>query len=109
MPRTGTHSTLTRHFLRRFLENDLISPDADRSQLLAVVGAGLFSVTLFITLFMSLPYISLGWTPGGLALAALSDRHFYIALSMTASALLAVAQWDSLVVDVRDAAILEPL
>lgn len=109
MPATSIHSTLTRHFLRRFLENDLISPEADRAQLLAVVGASLFSTTLFATMFMSLPYISVGWTPAGLALSALSDRHFYIALSMTVSALLAVAQWDSLVVDVRDASILEPL
>ena len=109
MPATSIHSTLTRHFLRRFLENDLISPEADRAQLLAVVGAGLFSVTLMTTLFMSFGYISGGWTPAGLAIAALNDRHFYIALSMTVSALLAVTQWDSLVVDVRDSAILEPL
>lgn len=109
MPATSIHSTLTRHFLRRFLENDLISPEADRAQLLAVVGAGLFSVTLMTTLFMSFGYVSGGWTPSGLAIAALNDRHFYIALSMTVSALLAVTQWDSLVVDVRDSAILEPL
>ena len=109
MPATSIHSTLTRHFLRRFLENDLISPEADRAQLLAVVGAGLFSVTLMTTLFMSFAYVSGGWTPAGLAIAALNDRHFYIALSMTVSALLAVSQWDSLVVDVRDSAILEPL
>lgn len=100
---------LTRHFLRRFLENDLISPEADRSQLLAVVGAALFSVTLLISLFMSFAYIGLPRTPSQLALAALNDRYFYISLSMVVSALLAVAQWDSLVVDVRDAAILEPL
>ena len=109
MAATSIHSTLTRHFLRRFLENDLISPEADRAQLLAVVGAGLFSVTLMTTLFMSFGYVSGGWTPSGLAIAALNDRHFYIALSMTVSALLAVTQWDSLVVDVRDSAILEPL
>ena len=109
MPARTLHATLTRHFLRRFLENDLISPDADRSQLLAVVGASLFSTTLMVALFMSFPYLATGWTPAGLAIAAMNDRHFYIALSMTVSALLAVAQWDSLVVDVRDAAILEPL
>jgi hypothetical protein len=109
MPATSIHATLTRHFLRRFLENDLISPEADRAQLLAVVGAALFSVTLMTTLFMSFAYVSGGWTPAGLAIAALNDRHFYIALSMTVSALLAVTQWDSLVVDVRDSAILEPL
>ena len=109
MPVRSIHATLTRHFLRRFLENDLISPEADRSQLLAVVGAGLVSVTLMTTLFMSFAYVSGSWTPSGLALAALNDRHFYIALSMTVSALLAVAQWDSLVVDLRDASVLEPL
>ncbi len=109
MPARTIHATLTRHFLRRFLENDLISPEADRSQLLAVVGAALFSTTLMAALFMSFPYLANGWTPSGLAIAALNDRHFYIALSMTVSALLAVAQWDSLVVDVRDGAILEPL
>jgi hypothetical protein len=109
MAARSIHSTLTRHFLRRFLENDLISPEADRSQLLAVVGAALFSVTMMTTLFMSFAYVSGGWTPSGLAIAALNDRHFYIALSMTVSALLAVAQWDSLVVDLRDASILEPL
>ena len=103
------HSTLTRHFLRRFLENDLISPDADRSQLLAVVGAMLFSLTLLITLFMSFVYVSARLTPSQLAISALNDRFFYISLSMVVCALLAVAQWDSLVVDVRDAAILEPL
>jgi hypothetical protein len=109
MPPRTVHATLTRHFLRRFLENDLISPEADRSQLLAVVGGALFSTTLMAALFMSFPYLANGWTPSGLAVAALNDRHFYIALSMTVSALLAVAQWDSLVVDSRDAAILEPL
>ena len=109
MPATSIHSTLTRHFLRRFLENDLISPEADRAQLLAVVGGALFSITLMIALFMSFAYVAPPRTPSQLALAALNDRYFYISLSMVVSALLAVAQWDSLVVDVRDAAILEPL
>ena len=103
------HSTLTRHFLRGFLENDLIAPEADRSQLLAIVGAALFSTTLLITLFMSFVYVIVPMTPSQLAIAALDARFFYIALSMVVCALLAVAQWDALVVDVRDAAILEPL
>ena len=76
MPEKSIHATLTRHFLRGFLENDLISPEADRSQLLAVVGAALFSVTLMMTLFMSFAYVGGGWTPGRLAIAALNDRHF---------------------------------
>ena len=101
---------LTRHFLRRFLENDLISPEADRSHLLAVVGAGLFSTTIFVTMMMScFKYVVGFYTPGQAAVASLDDKFFYISLSMLTVALLAVAQWDALVVDARDSAILDPL
>ena len=100
---------LTKHFLRRFLENDLISPDSDRLQLLVVVGAGVISTTLFISTVLSFNYVGVRHTPGQVAILALNDRFFYIALSMVVLALVAVAQWDSLVVDSRDAAILEPL
>jgi hypothetical protein len=110
MARRSAHSILTGHFLRRFLENDLISPEADRSHLLAVIGAGLFSTTIFITMMMSsFKYVVGFYTPGQAAVAALDDKFFYIGLSMLVVALLAVAQWDALVVDVRDSAILDPL
>src|SRR5215212_1052050 len=110
MARRAIHGILTRHFLRRFLENDLISPEADRSHLLAVVGAGLFSTTIFITVMMScFKYVVGFYTPGQAAVASLDDKFFYIALSMIMVALLAVAQWDALVVDARDSAILDPL
>ena len=39
-PLRTAYVLLTKLFLRQFLENDLVSPDADRAQLLAVVGAG---------------------------------------------------------------------
>lgn len=109
MRRGHVEAILTRHFLRRFLENDLISPDADRLQLLVVVGAGVLSSTLFIATFLSFKYAHMANTPGQLAILALNDRAFYVALSMVIAALVAVAQWDALVVDARDAAILEPL
>ena len=110
MASRAIHGILTRHFLRRFLENDLISPEADRAHLLAVVGAGLFSTTIFITMMMScLKYVVGFYTPGQAAVASLDDKFFYIALSMITVALLAVAQWDALVVDARDSAILDPL
>ena len=106
----SVHAILTRHFLRRFLENDLISPEADRGHLLAVVGAALFSTTIFITMFMScLKYVVGYYTPGQAAVASLDDKFFYISLSMVTIALLAVAQWDALVIDARDSAILDPL
>jgi hypothetical protein len=104
------HAILTQHFLRRFLENDLISPEADRSHLLAMVGAGLFSTTIFITMMMScFKYVVGFYTPGQAAVSSLDDKFFYISLSMLTVALLAVAQWDALVVDARDSAILDPL
>ena len=107
-PRTP-HALLTAHFLRQFLENDLISPEADRSQLLAVVGAMLLSLTLFISVFMSVNYVSVILTPGQAAVLSLDDKFFYLALAMIVTALVAASQWDALAIDPRDAAILEPL
>jgi hypothetical protein len=106
--RPSSHLLLTRLFLRQFLENDLVSPDSDRSQLLAVVGAMVVSLTLFISVVMSASYVQT-LTPGQAAVMALDDRFFYLALSMLVTALVATSQWDALVVGARDAAILEPL
>ena len=65
---------LTRHFLRQFLENDLISPEADRSQLLAVVGSMLLSLTLFVAVFRSGNYVIAILTPGQAAVVYEGER-----------------------------------
>ena len=103
------YAVLTRLFLRQFLENDLISPEADRSQLLAVVGAIVLSLSLFISAFMSFAYVGAFLTPGQAAVLSLNDKFFYLALAMIVTALVAASQWDSLAIDPRDSAILEPL
>lgn len=100
---------LTRHFLRQFLENDLISPDADRTQLLAVVGALLLCLTLFVSFFLSAVYAMVVLMPGQLAVLSLDDKFFHLSVAMIATALLAASQWDQLAIDARDVAILEPL
>lgn len=100
---------LTQHFLRQFLDNDLVSPDADRSQTLAVVGAMAISVTLFISVVMSFAYVMGSLTPGQGAVISLTDKLFYLSFAMVVSALVAASQWDALSVDPRDAATLEPL
>jgi hypothetical protein len=100
---------LNRLFLRQFLENDLVSPDADRAQLLAIVGAGVVSLTLFVSMFLSATYAMTVLTPGEAAVRTLNDKFFYSALAMLITALVAAAQWDALAVDSRDAAILDPL
>ena len=100
---------LTRLFLKQFLENDLVSPDSDRAQLLAVVGAGVISLTLFISMFLSATYAMSVLTPGEAAIRTLNDKFFYVSLAMLITALVAAAQWDALALDQRDSAILDPL
>lgn len=107
--RNTPYRLLTRHFLRQFLENDLISPDADRTQLLAVVGAMALCLTLFISFFLSAYYAMVILMPGQLAVLSLDDKFFYLSLGMIATALLAASQWDNLAIDPRDVSILEPL
>ena len=103
------YALLARQFLRQFLENDLISPEADRTQLLAVVGALAVSLTMFIAMFMSAKFIGAFLTPGQAAVLSLNDKFFYLSLAMLATALMAAMQWDALTIDPRDAQILEPL
>ena len=103
------YALLTKQFLRQFLENDLISPEADRTQLLAVVGSLAISLTLFISVFMSAKYLGAYLTPGQGAVLSLDDKFFYVSLAMVATALMGAVQWDALTLDTRDAAILEPL
>ncbi len=101
---------LTRHFLQRFLDNDLISPNADRHETLSIVCAALISASLFATVLLSLKYLFQPFqSPGRTAIVALDDRFLYISWSMTIMGLVAVATWDALALDHRDAAILGPL
>jgi hypothetical protein len=100
---------LTRLFLRQFFENDLLSPDGDRSQMLAIVGASVISLTLFISVFTSAGYAMSIMMPGEAAVLTLSDKFIYVSLAMLVTALVAAAQWDALAIDYRDAVILQPL
>ena len=102
----GSYVLLTKLFLRQFLENDLLSPDGDRSQMLAVVGASVISLTLFISMFTSAGYAMSIMMPGEAAVLTLSDKFLYISLAMLVTALVAAAQWDALAIDYRDAVIL---
>ncbi len=101
---------LTRVFLRRLIDNDLISPHADRHESLAVLFAAVVSVAVFVTFFISTNYLAAFiQLPGPTALSALSDRFLFISASMAVSALAALMVWDALALETRDAAILGPL
>jgi hypothetical protein len=101
---------LTRLFIRRLLDNDLISPHADRHESLAVLYAVVVSLAVFVTFFVATPYLSaFVQLPGPTALSALSDRFLFVAVSMTVCALAALLVWDALALEPRDTAILGPL
>src|SRR4051812_31297994 len=101
---------LTHLFLRRLVDNDLISPRADRHEALAVLYALVVSLAVFVTFFLSTNYLAaFVQLPGPAALSALSDRFLLIAASITISALSALMVWDALALEPRDAAVLGPL
>jgi hypothetical protein len=107
---TTAFRLVTRVFLRRLIDNDLISPHADRHESLAVVYALTVSLAVFVTFFISTNYLAAFIQfPGPAALSALSDRFLFIAASMAISALGALMVWEALALETRDAAILGPL
>jgi hypothetical protein len=102
--------SLTRLFLQRFVENDLISPDADRAQALAQACAAIIAGGLFVSILLSLPYLDSPYPlPGRTAANMIRVQFLYAWWSMTVMALLAVSVWDALALDSRDTEILGPL
>ena len=98
---------LVRHFLWRFLEHDLVSPNSDRRGILSAVGGMLAGVSLFMTVLVAWFYQLVPLLPPGLtSLFSLDNRFLFVSSSMLVMALAAVAQWDALVLDARDAAVL---
>lgn len=101
---------LTQHFLQRFLENDLLSPDADHHDAIAMVCGGLLTLGLFLSVFISLKFLFMLFpSPGRIAVLAVGDRLVFVTLAMIVLAFVAVATWDALSLDPRDTAILGTL
>ncbi len=101
---------LTRLFLQRFVENDLISPDADRLQVLSQAAAALITGGLFVSIMLSLPYLSSPYPlPSRTAANMVRVQFLYAAWSITVMALVAVSVWDAMALDSRDTEILGPL
>jgi hypothetical protein len=98
---------LTRHFLERFLENDLVSPEADRHAAIAMIGGGFLALGLFVSVLMSVGLLFMPFqSPGRTADVAIYHRFFFSAISIIGMALVAVASWDALSIDPRDTTIL---
>jgi len=102
--------SLTRLFLLRLLDNDLISPAADRHESFAVMVSSVLSLALVVTFLISTEYLAAFiQLPGQTSLSALSDRFLFFSASMLVCGLAALMVWDALDLEPRDAAILGPL
>ena len=87
---------LIRHFLWRFLEHDLVSPDSDRRTALSAVAGVLVAVSLFVGFMVAVPYVFDNAMPAGIAsILSLNDRFLLVSASMLLMALAAVGQWDA--------------
>src|SRR5579862_8329465 len=101
---------LIRHFLWRFLDHDLVSAHGDRRGVLSAVAGLLVAVSLFVAVLVAVPYQFFNAMPPGLvSLQSVDDRFLFVSLSMLVMALAAVGQWDALMLDARDTAVLGPL
>jgi hypothetical protein len=101
---------LTRLFLRRFGENDVISPDADRLQMVAQACGLLITGGLLVSFALLIPYLHSPYPlPSRTAANMVRVQFLFSAWSMTVMALVAVSVWDGLSLDRRDTEILGPL
>ena len=100
---------LTRLFLRRFLENDLLSPSGDghESAVFAAVALAVAGIWVSIgPVFKSVnPWVS----PFDALLRALDDKYVGLAGSMIVTGLGTAIEWEALGLDRRDRAVLGPL
>jgi hypothetical protein len=100
---------LTRHFLRRFLDNDLVSPDADSHANVALFLAFLIAPNLVGSVLLLFVYANPWLTSSQRLLLGLSDKLAFLCTSMILTALVTVIEWEALWLDARDNAILRPL
>jgi hypothetical protein len=100
---------LTRQFLRRFIDNDLLSPSGDGHESVTLVFALLIMAGLWVSAALVLKSLSPFDSPFGVLLSALNDKFAGLAGSMIVMGLGTVLEWDALGLDRRDWAVLGPL
>ncbi len=100
---------LARHFLWRFLDNDLISPDSDVHDTGTLILAFLAVPSLLGTGLFLFIYANPFMAPYQRLLMLLPGKFMYVAWSMLVMSLLTLVDWDALSLDGRDYAILGSL
>ena len=97
---------LTRHFVKGFFEDDLVSPDEGMQATLAPILAAIAAPGLLVPMIWAFSY---GWPyKRAEEFQALVLRHevFLVVFPMVVVSLVAVVQWNSLYPDRRDAEVL---
>jgi hypothetical protein len=101
---------LTKHFLSRFFDNELVPPLAEARIPLIHILALLAVPGLLISFNLITKYAALARGPAALHhAAALDDRLFFLYFSMVVIGFVTSFEWDSLFPDRRDYSILVPL
>jgi hypothetical protein len=101
---------LVKLFFRRFLENGLICLDGDTKPALVNILALLAAPGIFLPVLELLAYAAAYQRPFYVRdMASIPEKALYLCFSMTALGIATVLEWDTLVPDRRDYAVLRPL
>jgi hypothetical protein len=93
---------LTRHFFRRFFENDLISPAGDAHVGLSQVVGAFLTPGLLVVILVILKYALVRTTWQHVIDLAFDDVLLYVALSMIVLGIAATITWDAFFLEARD-------
>lgn len=93
---------LTRHFYRRFFENDLISPAGDAHVGLSHVIGAFLTPGLLVVALAIIKYALVRTTWDTVLRLAFDDALLYVALSMIVLGLAATLTWDAFFLEARD-------
>jgi hypothetical protein len=97
---------LTRHFFRRFLENDLISPGGDAHVGLSHIIGAFVTPGLLVVVLVMLKYALVHTTWARVIALGVDDALLYVALSMIVLGIAATITWDAFFLDARDHVVL---
>ncbi len=107
--RRSRAALLTRHFFRRFLENDLISPSGDAHVGLSHVIGAFITPGLLVVVLVMLKYALVNTTWERVIALGVDDALLYVALSMIVLGIAATITWDAFFLDARDRVVLGAL
>jgi hypothetical protein len=101
---------LVRHFLNRFVDNEIVSPEGEMQITLTKILALLAVPGMMLTFFLFPKYTVLAFLPPEVReQASLIDKYFYVTFTMVVMGCVTVLEWDALFPDRRDFMVLTPL